>query len=116
MADEDGGWLTITDIARRLERPPSTVTYWRNQCRDLLETRPDEHGHPCYRLAAFEEISRLMAEHRPMPEVRVAIGQTAEVPAGGAGIAIQLEMLALLRQIAADVQRIAERLDPPAEG
>lgn len=70
LADLEPGWLTITEIARRLRRSPSTVKYWRDRYQDLLPEQTDADGHLCYPLATFERIAGLYRRRAPPNEIR----------------------------------------------
>lgn len=105
------GWLTVTEIARRLGRAPSTVTYWRNTFRAELTERADDDGHPSYQLAVFERLDVLMRQRTPRTEIRRELAGTdaeSSTPAGRDDL-----ILEELRAIRAAVERIADHLDPP---
>lgn len=109
MAEPEAGWLTVTEIARRLGRPLSTVVYWRNTFRDQLDERQDDHGHARYALAIFERIDVMLRQRTSRAEIRRALtGHQREGPTESRDDLI----LAELRAIREAVERIANHLAP----
>lgn len=103
----DETWLTVTDLARRLGRPASTVKYWRDTHRAILPERVDRSGHPTYRLSTFERIAALMADGAGRVEVVRAILEDGPVPPEG----FEQAVLSRLDRIADALDRIADYFD-----
>lgn len=104
----DASWLTVTEIARRLGRPPSTVRYWRSAYRDVLDERTDEDGHRVYRLATFEHIDRLLRARVAPGEIRRALTEDGDAASPEDLGALLLRELRAIREA---VERIADHLD-----
>jgi transposase-like protein len=82
--EDTGEWLTLSDMARRLNRPPSTIWNWRKTYRDLIPSRRSARGQVLYPVAVFERI-RGMADQRLTPrEIRADLSgeQPAAEPPG----------------------------------
>lgn len=110
---DEPGWLTITEIARRLGRPPSTVAYWRDTFRDHLEARADEDGHACYRLAVFVRLDVLMRARTPRSEI---VRELTERPPDAPADPFQAAILDRLDRLIEAVERIAAHLERGKEG
>jgi transposase-like protein len=104
-------WLTLTEIARRIGRPPSTVGYWRDTYRDVLEERADDQGHATYDLAALAMIGEMVGRRASRAEIRSALTGRADEPSRERPF--EAAVLERLDRILAAVERIADRLDPP---
>ena len=113
--DTDTSWLTLTEIARRLGHPPSTVASRRTAYRDHLESRADERGATRYRLDAFAEMDRLMARNAGGAEIRRVLDVLRESDQAEPVEPFETAVLARLDAILAAVERIAARLDAAAE-
>lgn len=102
-------YLTVTELARRLGRPPSTVRYWRNRYRDALEERLDEDGRRAYRLADFEGIDLMVRRRVPPAEIRRALSGGEPDP-GLLRQPFETTVVTAIERLIAAVERIDARL------
>lgn len=113
---DEPGWLTITEIARRLGRPPSTVTYWRNTFRDVLAERLGDDEHPTYRLDVFQRLAVLMGSRTAHAEIRRELTDE-QTPVANLDELILAELRAIrtaladLPAIRAALEKLADRND-----
>lgn len=116
MTADDADWMTVTEIARHLGRPPATVKYWRDTHRESLDERSDEYGHATYSLATFREISVLMNRRTERSEIRRILTARRERPGAPvesfeADVIARLDrLLEIAERTARAVERIADHL------
>lgn len=108
MADAET-FMTVTEIARRLHLPASTVRHWRDVYRDLFGERTNAEGQRVYPLATFMEIERLHRQRRSSHDVREILAQ--RVPGGESPDATLADVVAALDRLTVAVNRLADRLD-----
>jgi hypothetical protein len=113
---DDAGWLTLTEIARRLGEPLQKVSYWRDTHGAYIEERRRQTGPSrvsrLYRLATFELLAVLMRNKTPRSDVHRRLAAEAGNEAKPAED-VQAAMLEELRGIKAAVERIADELTSP---
>lgn len=68
-------WLTVADIARRLDRPPSTIRSWRDRYSEFVPGRLDARGQQIYPLERLAEIQALQADSLTPREVRRTLAE-----------------------------------------
>lgn len=107
MVDDTAATLSTAALAARLGVSESTIRNWRRAAR-IVDPPPDQDGIRRYPLDLFERIAILR-------ERGVSLAALAEALEAD-GIPLRSDrVLDLLEQIAADIRRIADTLDPPAE-
>jgi transposase-like protein len=104
-------WLTVTEIARRLGRPPTTVAYWRDTFRDVIVERFDERGHATYMLATFADIGRMMNQRTARSEIRRTLAEQQSRPPEPAR-SFESAVLTRLDRMLSLLERIADHLAP----
>ena len=104
--DTHDEWLTVADLARRLDRPDSTVRRWASLYGDLIDTRRSEQGSRTYSLQAMERIRDLADERLQAREIRRELAE-APAPTRADTVVWQAAVLAALNRIAELLERIA---------
>lgn len=106
-------WLTVSVLAARIGRARSTIRLWAEQQRAWVPERLNEAGHQTYPLERLQEIA-VMASRRLRP--REISAELARRHGDGLSESSPPEarddrLVELLERIAADVRRIADRLE-----
>lgn len=114
-APTDSPWLTVTEIARQLGRPDSTVRYWRNRYRQQLPERLNDDARPVYPLRLFEQIDAMIARRATPAEIRAALDAGEPSAADEPALRELRVVRAELAQLRAQVERIAAHLGVPAD-
>ena len=68
-------WLTVSALARRLGRAPSTIRYWRDRYPEFVPEQLDDDGHQVYPLERIAEIQALLSQSLTAREVSAELAR-----------------------------------------
>lgn len=109
--DDSASFLSIAALAARIGVSESTIRNWRRAGRNAIVVKIGSDGVRRYPLGTFERIAVMRERGVALGNIEAALSTEDDTP-----LVEGSRVIELLEQIAQDVRRIADHLDPREDG